>query len=121
MKYVMFVQHTLAQLFLVKSCHPLMMYILLLVSSPEARGLICLCSDLNPQKVRVLLRSASAKHAVLSYGWLRNVSNGNSAFGLNWTHEFSHQTREHGNIVGTDKPGRVVVIRGGWFLRSVKV
>lgn len=89
------------------------MYILLSVSSPGAMGSYLPLLRFKPTKVRVLLRSASAKYAVLSYGW---VCNGNSAFRLYWTHEFSHQTREHGNMVGTDKPGRVVVTvanRGG--------
>lgn len=98
-----------------------MMQILLVVSSPGATGSYLLLLRFKPTKLRVLLRSASAKHAVLSYGL---VGNGNSAFGLYSTHEFFSSTGERGNAVGTGKPGRVAVIvgnPGGWSPRSVKV
>lgn len=67
--------------------------------------------------------SAAATRAALSYG---SAGNGNSAFGSHRTHEFSHQTGEHGNTVGAGKAGGVAgIVRnrgggGGWSLRLHK-
>lgn len=68
-KYVTCLCNTLLHsYFYLKRCHPLMMYILLLVSSPGATGSYLPLLRFKPTKVRVLPRSALAKHAVLSYG-----------------------------------------------------
>lgn len=72
-------------------------------------GLICLCSDLNPRKWECC--SEVSQQSMQFWVTVKSVMETQPS-GYIGRMSFSHQASEHGNIVGTGKPGRVVVIVG---------